>query len=272
MAVGEGDGGVAGGVAGAGVQDGDAAAHQVKLVAGGLQPDVVPFGDGAAAESVAGAVHCGQGGEQVGFVAAVGVKAGGVGGCVGAVADGREVGVKAYLQGFGQGFGQGFRRRFGFAGAGGGCRPQNYQRQCQQQPGGAGGWSGNAPAESGNAVHMVGISCWQSLRRGPAAAFRFRWLGWRAGRRSGESRRPEAPLDSGLRRNDGKRSNHLIGNATLAPPADCGGYSGIIVGRAARRATGSRPFYAGETGWFCRCQAIEQRLTGAISGFRLAPE
>ena len=151
MAVGESDCGAASGVAGAGVQDGDAAAHEVKPVAGGLEPDVVPFGDGAAAESVAGTVHCFQGGQQVGFVAAVGVEAGGVRGCVGAVAHGFKVGVKAYRQGF------------GFGGAGG-RRPQNRQRQCRQQQGGN-GLPGNMPPESGSPVHLVCISCWQSPRR-----------------------------------------------------------------------------------------------------------
>ena len=32
------------------------------------------------------------------------------------------------------------------------------------------------------------------------------------------------------------------------------------------------PFYFPETRWFCRCWVLEQRLTGAISGFRLSPE
>ena len=39
-----------------------------------------------------------------------------------------------------------------------------------------------------------------------------------------------------------------------------------------RRCHWAGPFYSLETGWFCRCQALEQRLTGAISGFRLSPE
>ena len=94
----EGDDLIAGGVPGTGVENRDAASDDVVLRRRCLQPDVIPDRDRVAGKGEAGAVYGFKRGQQIGFIAKMGVKLFGIRIFAGAVTDGREESVETNVE------------------------------------------------------------------------------------------------------------------------------------------------------------------------------